>query len=90
MDEKKIKHRLIIEAREKILVTGVKEVLSFDEQTIIAQTDMGALVIKGAELHVTRLNLDSGELDIDGRFNNLIYEEHLGSSGKNLFSRMFK
>lgn len=86
------RHTVTMENREKISVTGVIDVLSFDEESIVADTDMGVLVIHGAELHVNRLNLESGDLLIDGEMESLEYQQE-GAFSKNkgsLLSRIFK
>jgi sporulation protein YabP len=70
MEEKKInkpiKQTLLLENREKLCVTGVVDVESFNDQSIIAITDIGVLIIRGTELHINKLNLDSNELIVDG------------------------
>ncbi len=73
-------------------MTGVSDVLSFDENEIILETDQGMLMIKGNELHVNRLTLDKGEVDVDGRIDSFTYSEQssLGSKGESLLSRLFK
>lgn len=92
-DEKKdIRHTVTMEKREKISITGVLDVISFDEEMIVAETEMGALILKGINLHVNKLNLEKGDLDIDGEIYSLTYEEN-GSIGKDkgsLFSKIFK
>lgn len=47
-------------------ITGIADVVSFDENTIVLDTDMGLLTLKGKELHVSRLTLEKGEVDVDG------------------------
>ena len=66
--------------------------MSFDENEIILETDQGMLMIKGNELHVNRLTLDKGEVDVDGRIDSFTYSEQssLGSKGESLLSRLFK
>ena len=65
-DEKSFRHNLIMENREKLSVTGVLNVISFDEDMIVAETEMGILVIKGEYLNMNSLSLEKGEIDIDG------------------------
>ena len=64
-------HKLILNNRRCGNLTGVSDVLSFDENEIILETDQGMLMMKGKELHVSRLMLDKGEVDIDGRMDRI-------------------
>ena len=94
-EEKKAKsvsrHTVNIDRRENIIITGVIDVISFDEETVITETEMGILLIRGGNLHVNRLNLDNGELAVDGEINNITYEDHnnFGKS-KSLLGKLFK
>lgn len=85
-------HRLTIENRASGTMTGIREVVSFDESQIVLDTDMGLLTLKGKELHVSRLTLDKGEVDINGTVESLNYSsnEALRRSGESLLSRLFK
>ena len=66
---------LILENREKLTITGVVDVLSFDDQIVIVETQLGLLTIKGEELRINKLSLDSSEVIIDGEIFNLGYSE---------------
>ncbi len=85
-------HRLSINARKTAAITGVNDVLSFDAGEVLLQTEQGVLMIRGNELHVNRLSLEKGEVDIDGRINSLTYSDgsNIGKSGESLFGRLFK
>lgn len=85
-------HKLILNNRRTCNLTGVNDVLSFDENEIILETDQGMLMIKGNELHVNRLTLDKGEVDVDGRIDSFTYSEQsgMGTKGESLLSRLFK
>lgn len=77
-DEKKmpkLPHSVIMEDRRNLSVTGVTDIDSFDEQTIIANTDMGELTIRGWNLHITRLNLEQTELLVEGDISSLTYTD---------------
>ena len=68
MDEKMgLSHQIMLYNREKGNLTGILDVISFDENTIVLDTDMGLLTIKGKDLHVSRLTLEKGEIDIEGQ-----------------------
>lgn len=85
-------HKVIMDNREKLNITGVIDVLSFDEESIACETELGILYIKGENLHVGKLNLDEGELFVEGDIDILEYTtEALGGKGKNsLFGKIFK
>lgn len=85
-------HKLVIQNRSAGNISGITDVISFDENTIVLDTDMGLLNIKGKELHISRLTLEKGEVDIDGTIDSLTYSsnEALRKSGESLFSRLFK
>ena len=77
MEEKQIEmkraHRLTMEGRRCAAITGVSDVLSFDVGEVVLQTEDGLLMIKGEELHVSRLTLEKGEVDLDGKIDSLTY-----------------
>lgn len=85
-------HKLILNNRRCGNLTGVSDVLSFDENEIILETDQGMLMMKGKELHVSRLMLDKGEVDIDGRIDSVTYSEQGGRTERteSLLGRLFK
>ena len=91
MDEKlnRRPHRLEILNRGTGGVTGIQDVVSFDENQIILDTDMGLLTIKGKSLHVS---LEKGEVDIEGSFDSFAYSSNdsYRKSGESLFGRLFK
>jgi sporulation protein YabP len=93
-DEKRSfsKHSISVSRRESAVVTGVMDVISFDEETVIAETELGSLIIKGLNLHVNRLNLENGELEVDGEIVSVNYEDQsvFGKSGGSFLSRLFK
>ncbi|MCL2851624.1 MAG: sporulation protein YabP [Defluviitaleaceae bacterium] len=93
-DDKKTgsKHSVTLERRENISVSGVLDVISFDEDAIVIDTELGILILKGVGLHVNRLNLDTGELEVDGDIVSLNYEEgHTYGKNKPMFlGKLFK
>jgi len=82
-------HSLILENRSRLVMTGVTDVAEFDEQTISIFTDCGGLIVKGNNLHINKLTLDSGEVSIDGTINSLQYITS-GQQSKGMFSKLFK
>ena len=73
-------------------ITGVCDVLSFDVAEVLLETEQGMLMLKGSDLHVSRLMLDKGEVDVDGKIDSLTYSESAGyaAKGESLFARLFK
>ena len=91
-DDKKtglLPHNCILEDRKTLSISGVNDVGSFDEQTIVAATDYGELTIHGEKLHITKLSLEIGELCIEGKISSLQYADVIEKSGSFL-SRVFR
>ncbi|KJS23274.1 MAG: hypothetical protein VR72_01680 [Clostridiaceae bacterium BRH_c20a] len=80
--------------REKMQITGVNNVASYDEAEIVIQTVLGILVVKGAGMHITNLNLEDGNLTVDGYINKLEFSEDKGAKlrdkSKGIFSRLIR
>ncbi|MBE6824094.1 MAG: sporulation protein YabP [Ruminococcaceae bacterium] len=83
----KSSHTLILDNRSKLTLTGVNDVLGFDEQNVNLLTDIGALIVKGEALHINKLSLESKDVCIDGKINSLQY---LSQNTKSLKSKLFK
>lgn len=83
---------LVLENREKLSISGVLDVLSFDDQVVIVETELGLLTIKGDELHINKLSIDTSEVIVEGQIFNLAYSEddiNKKTSGS-LLGRIFK
>ena len=77
-EQKKIANaiqNIILENREKLNVSGVLDVLSFDDQIIIVETELGLLTIKGENLKINKLNIDTSDITLDGYISSLTYSE---------------
>lgn len=83
-------HFLNIERREKITVTSVADVDSFNEETILLTLEQGGLVIKGQKLHVQMLNLNEGKVVITGDIRSAVYTEKRNKSEDSLLKKIFK
>lgn len=85
-------HSIFMQERENIIITGVLDVLAFDEESVDIETEMGMLTIKGIELHVNKLNLEKKELEVEGEIESLVYSdgESFVKSGNSLLGRLFK
>lgn len=88
VDEKDMPHSVILEGRERLSVSGVLEVQSFDEEQIQLETVRGMLLIRGRGLHVERLQLEVGELLVQGEVGLLEYEDSLPQRS-GLWGRLF-
>ena len=92
MNVKQRSHKFMLTNRRTCLVSGVCDVLSFDLTEILLETDQGMLMIKGSDMHVNRLTLEKGEVDIEGKIDSLTYSDVTGYGGKgeSLLGRLFK
>ncbi len=94
MEERTIQknHKLVVNNRKTSLVTGVIDVLSFDLNEILLETQQGMMMVKGTDLHVNRLSLEKGEVDLSGNIDSISYSDiHAGGKqAENLFSKLFR
>ena len=81
-------HHVTLEERERLCVSGVEEVESFDENSIVMVTTGGYLVVRGTDLHIEQLSLDGGQLRVEGQVESLSYEDDRGARG-GLLARLF-
>lgn len=72
-------HAVQLDDRTKLRVSGVTDVIAFDEATIHAETAAGTLAIHGEGLHIERLNLEQGDLLVQGRVQALVYDDETGA-----------
>jgi len=82
--------KIILTGRKSCLVTGVKDVFSFDLKEVFLETEQGMLEITGDNLHVNRLSLEKGEVDVDGDFNGIVYVEQSGKKVKSFLGKLFR
>lgn len=85
-------HKISMQNRSVINISGIQDVVSFDENQVVLDTDMGLLTLKGKDLHVSRLTLEKGEVDVAGNLDSLVYSsnEAIRKSGQSILSRLFK
>ncbi len=85
-------HKLSMVNRKNLQIGGVVEVVSFDAKEVLLETSVGMLSIKGEGLHVKNLNVDKGEVDVDGTVNEMVYSEVTSFKNKSesMLKRMFK
>ena len=94
-DSNKVKNviqNIILENREKLNVSGVLDVLSFDDQIVIVETELGLLTIKGENLKINKLNIDTSEVTLDGYIFNISYSNSDGfkKNTSSFISKIFK
>ncbi len=85
-------HKVLLSNRKTGNFSGVIDVLSFDVGEILLETEQGMLLIKGNDLHVNRLSLEQGEIDVAGRIDSLAYSEvkNYTKSAESFLGRLFK
>lgn len=81
-------HKLTLDERSKLTMTGVTEVISFDDSAVILRTGLGKLMIHGKQLQLKTLSLDGGQVAVDGHIAAMIYEEPRSTGG--FFQRFLK
>ena len=94
MEERTVQknHKLVINNRKTSLVTGVVDVLSFDLNEILLETEQGMMMVKGTDLHVNRLSVEKGEVDLAGNIDSVAYSDVHGQGKQqdNLLSKLFR
>lgn len=81
---------LVLENREKLSISGVIDVLSFDDQVVIVETELGLLTVKGENIRINKLSIDTSEVVVEGEINNLAYSEKEVEKKGSLFGKIFK
>lgn len=97
MDERKMQttgtiiQNLILENRSKLSISGVLDVLSFDDQVVIVETELGLLTVKGENLRINKLSIDTSEVIVEGDISNLSYsEKELDKKSGGFLGKIFK
>ena len=85
-------HKLLLNNRRTGTVSGVTDVISFDIAEILLETEQGMLTIKGSDLHINRLSVEKGDVEIEGKLDAFLYSDmsHAKGSGESLLGRLFK
>lgn len=82
---------LILENRSKLSISGVLDVLSFDDQVVILETELGLLTVKGENIRINKLSIDTAEVIVEGDISNLSYSDKTTEKNKSsLMSKIFK
>lgn len=94
MEEKrtmqKVSHNVIMEGRRRLSVSAVEEVGAFDENSVTLKTSMGTLTVKGDKLHVNKLSVETGDVDIEGSINSCSYKDEEENPTKGFLGKLFK
>ena len=87
-----IVQNIVLENREKLNVSGVNDVLSFDDQVVMIDTELGLLTVKGENIRINKLSLDTSEVIVDGEISSLTYSQKglEKNGGTSLLSKIFK
>lgn len=86
----KLPHNLILEDRKNLSISGVEDIDSFDENMVVLFTEQGELTIRGKNLHINKLNVETGELTMDGTIVALVYTEQQPKKQGGVFAKMLK
>ena len=86
MAQEELPHRLSLSERNALTVTGVTEVVSFEDREVVLQTGMGILTVQGSQLQLKNLSLEGGQVEVEGSVSALVYEE---ARQGGWFSRLF-
>lgn len=86
----KIPHDIILNNRNKLSINGIKEIINFDENTVSLKTVSGDLVIEGENIHINILNIEKGEIEMNGTITALTYFDHVGNERHSLLSKIFR
>ena len=85
MADEHLPHKLQLNERKSLTMTGVTEVVSFDETAVVLQTSLGLLIVQGQQLSLKNLSLDGGQMAVEGSISALAYEEPRQSGWRRLF-----
>ena len=85
MAEEHLPHKLCLNERRQLTMTGVTEVVSFDETAVVLQTSLGLLIVQGQQLSLKNLSLEGGQVMVEGTISALSYEEPRQGGWRRLF-----
>ena len=84
-DRMRLPHKLTLNERQQLSMTGVTEGVSFDETTVVLQTSLGLLIVQGRQLSLKNLSLEGGQVAVEGEISALSYEEPRQGGWRRLF-----
>ncbi len=83
-------HNLIMEDRRHLSVSGVLEIERFDEEEVVVSTELGQLTIKGQELHLNKIDVEDGELSVEGELDSVTYSDVQNSGKGSFLAKLFR
>ena len=89
-EKRRSRHTVSIDERERIRMGGVLEVLSFDEEGVMLETECGLMMLKGTGLHMGKLDLDAGEVTVEGLFDSITYSDGTLSDKHSFLGKLFR
>lgn len=86
----KTAHNLILEDRSSLTVTGVTDIERFDEEEVVIATELGQLCIHGQGLHLNKIDLENGELSVEGELDSLAYSDRQEQVRGGFLAKLFR
>lgn len=85
-------HKLSMDNRKQMNLTGIKDVVAFDLNQVLLESNLGMVHIKGNDLKVTKLTIEKGEVNISGKIDSIVYSDvkDYGEKSKSILKRMFE
>ncbi len=87
--QNRLNHNLILENRESLGISGVSEIMSFDEKEVVLKTNAGKLTILGSDMKMSKLSVESGDVSVYGNIRSIAYSDS-GIDKENFFKKIFK
>ncbi|WRS28235.1 sporulation protein YabP [Oscillospiraceae bacterium MB08-C2-2] len=84
-----MQHNIIMENRKNLTISGVMDIDSFNEETVVAFTEQGELTVRGNNLHINKIDVDTGELTMEGEIDSLSYSDQKPNKG-GFFAKLFR
>ncbi len=88
--QKQPEHEICVLRRKEMSITGVKEVISFDESCVLLKSECGEMSVEGSELHVGTLDTDRGLVTLTGRIDSIFYAEENSEQKRGFFGKLFR
>ncbi len=86
----KTPQNIILENRKKLTISGVTDISNFDENTISAITTLGCLTVKGSQLKINKLSVETGDVIIEGNISSMVYNGSKKAKSKNIWAQIIK